>query len=123
MTAPSADPWRSPAELAIERLAQQVQALKDDERWPYLFALVSMLAGNAPNTLHFLMDRVEERVDLTGGRIRTTPSGSARSCTQRLGGEDGALSCVRTEQHTAGLGCVYQSTSGVPDAHSQSSGE
>lgn len=123
MTARATEPWRSPAEIAIERLTRQVDALKEDERWPYLFALIGMLAGNAPDLLHFLMDRVEERVDLTGGRIRTNTERAPHRCAQRLGGADGDLACVRTERHTPGLGCVYQSTSGVPDAHTASSKE
>lgn len=46
---------------------------------------------------------------------------SDEPCTHRLA--DGPLACTRADQHEPGHGCVYQSTSGVPDAHTASSGE
>lgn len=42
-------------------------------------------------------------------------------CTTRLGGEGGTLQCTREAGHTPG--CVFTSTSGVPDRHTLTSGE
>lgn len=42
-------------------------------------------------------------------------------CTIRLGGEGGTLQCTREAGHAPG--CVFTSTSGVPDRHTLTSGE
>lgn len=42
-------------------------------------------------------------------------------CTHQL--NDGPLICDRTDEHTPGRGCTYSSTSGGPDAHTESSHE
>lgn len=61
----------------------------------------------------------------TPAPIEASPSGPLLSrggdCEARLGGPGGTLQCTREAGHTPG--CVYTSTSGVPDAHSRTSGE
>lgn len=46
---------------------------------------------------------------------------TSRPCEHRLA--DGPLQCTRTDAHEPGRGCIYQSTSGVPDAHTATSKE
>lgn len=52
---------------------------------------------------------------------RGSRAGTAGSCQTRLGGEGGTLRCTREAGHTPG--CVFTSTSGVPDRHTVTSGE
>lgn len=60
----STDPWKSPAEVAIERLIGEVRDLDDDrDRVGYLLLVLGLLAGNAPEVLHFLLDRAKERIE------------------------------------------------------------
>ena len=52
---------------------------------------------------------------------RPTARAAERGCGKRLGGEDGTLVCTREADHVPG--CVFTSTSGVPDRHTATSGE
>lgn len=62
----------------------------------------------------------------TPAPIEASPSGPRRTvrggdCEARLGGPGGTLQCTREAGHAPG--CVYTSTSGVPDRHTATSGE
>ena len=48
---------------ALDRLGAKAAALPEDERASYFFLCMAVLASNAPEVLHFILDRADERLD------------------------------------------------------------
>ena len=48
---------------ALDRLGEKCLALPEDERAPYMLLCMAILANHAPEVMHFLLDRADERLE------------------------------------------------------------
>lgn len=47
---------------ALDRLGEKCSTLPEGERAAYLFLCMAILGNNAPEVLHFILDRADERL-------------------------------------------------------------
>ena len=48
---------------ALERLGTKAASLPVEDRAAYFFLCMAVLASNAPDVMHFILDRADERLE------------------------------------------------------------
>ena len=63
---------------ALTRLTEITTTLAEDEVAPYFLLCMAVLAKNAPDVAHFVMDRADASLELVGDALARIADGTVR---------------------------------------------